>query len=175
MNYRTLKFLHRKCCFKKCLRFSVAYNNKLLWITSFKVASGRLKIFIRKYVVGVFFNSFLFLQEDLLVFRIICHSLLGIETKEQRLSCLSKYLEADTISFELLSLLLLYCFVTNYHKISILKHSSIHSQFCGAEVQTDLSRFPTRVLQSPPEVWVTGLFSEGPGEEFAPSLIQVVG
>lgn len=111
----------------------------------------------------------------MLVFRIICHSLLGIETKEQRLSCLSKYLEADTISFELLSLLLLYCFVTNYHKISILKHSSIHSQFCGAEVQTDLSRFPTRVLQSPPEVWVTGLFSEGPGEEFAPSLIQVVG
>ena len=55
---REVNRLHETCCLKTFLSFSVAYNNKQLWITSFKVASGRLKIFIRKYVVWVSFTYF---------------------------------------------------------------------------------------------------------------------
>lgn len=53
MDYRTLRFLHQKCCPNKFLSFSVACNKILLWVTSFKVAGSRLKIFIWKCMVWV--------------------------------------------------------------------------------------------------------------------------
>lgn len=55
MDYRTLRFLHQKCCPTTFLSFSVASDNEPLWTTSFKVAGGKLRIFMWKCMVRVAF------------------------------------------------------------------------------------------------------------------------
>lgn len=107
----------------------MAYNNKLLWITSFKVSSGSLKICIRKYVLWVLL--FIFVCAGKLTGALSYLSLVARNRdKTTKAFLLNQVSWEDMVPLELPFLLVLCCHVTNYHKFSSLQElSSINSQF----------------------------------------------